>query len=145
MFSRRFVRGMTFVVVVAACTLAGWSAAGQEEEPNPFVAQAKAALKDPDKPFTLVVKLRVKEGMGEQFEAAFAKALKPTRAEKGCRGYELSRDAKTPGQYLAYEKWQDLAALRAHIKAPHFQALAAEVGGMLDGPPVAEVYVPAGE
>ena len=52
------------------------------DEPNPIVTQVKAALKDPAKPFTLLVFLQVKDGMQEKFEAAFTKAIKGTRRRR---------------------------------------------------------------
>ena len=145
MFARRLVGRVTFVAaVMAVCVLGGLSAAGQEE-PHPIVAQARAELKDPAKPFTLSVRISLMDGTAEKFEAAFAKSAKLAREEKGCLAYELNRDAKGTAKYLVYERWKDLPALEAHIKSEHFQALAGEVHEMLDGPPEIEVYVPAGQ
>ena len=145
MFARRLVGRVAFVAAVAAvCVFAGLSAVGQEE-PHPIVAQARAELKDPAKPFTLSVRLTLMDGKAEPFEAAFAKAAKLAREEKGCLAYEMNRDAKGTAKYLVYEKWENLAALEAHIKSEHFQALAGEVHEMLDGPPEVEVYVLAGQ
>jgi hypothetical protein len=66
--------------------------AGEKE--NPIVATVRKHLTDIDKPFTLVVVVRVKEGTGEKFEKDFAKALTATRKEKGCISYDLNRDLK---------------------------------------------------
>src|SRR5205823_11280677 len=90
-------------------------AARGQSELHPIASQVKAELKDPAKPFLLVVRLQVKEGMGQKFEAAFAKAQKETRKEKGCSAYDLSRDTKEPTRYRVYERWRSLADLDTHL------------------------------
>ena len=143
MFAREFARRLTFLAAVAAvCVLARSVAVAQADEPHPIVAEARAALKDPAKPFTLAVRLKLNAGTTEQFETIFAKAAKLAREEKGCLTYELNRDAKGETSYLVYERWQNLAALETHIKSPHFLELSDEVGPMLDGPPEIVVLVP---
>jgi len=116
-----------------------------EEKPNPVVAQVKAALKDVDKPFTLVVHIQVKKGSGKKFEAAFARAAKPTRKEKGCLTYDLNHDAKNPANYLVYERWRNLAALDAHLKSEHITRLFKDIGELLAAPPNSDVMLPVGE
>lgn len=112
---------------------------------HPIAAQVRAALADPAKPFTLVVVLKVKDGGGAKFEAAVAKATRETRKEKGNRAYDLHRAPKGTTDYILYERWQDLAALEGHLKAPHFTTLLAEIGDLLDGPPDLKIFVPVGE
>lgn len=131
--------------VVVGTLLARVPAAVGQEEPHPIVVQVKSALKDPAKPFTMLVHLQVKEGTQAKFEAAFAKAVKATRQEKGCTAYDLSRDAKDPTRYLVYERWKSLADLEAHLKTPHITTLLGELKEMLAVPPEAKVMLPAGE
>ncbi len=116
---------------------------GQKEDP--IVAQVKAALKDPAKPFTMVIVLHLKDGMQDKFDAAFAKAKKETRKEKGNITYDLNRDIKDPTRYVVYERWKTLADLEDHIKAAHTVALLAELKDMLAGAPEVKVLLPAGE
>ena len=115
------------------------------QERHPVAAQVQAAVKDPSKPFTLAISLKVKDGSAERFEAAFAKAVKETRKEKGFVAYDLNRDTKEAGRYLVYERWKDLASLEAHLASDHIKALFGEVGAVLDGAPEVKVLVPAGE
>jgi quinol monooxygenase YgiN len=61
------------------------------------------------------------------------------------RAYDLNRDTKTPTQYLVYERWQDVAALEAHLKTPYITKLLAELGDLVAAPPEASVFVPAGD
>jgi quinol monooxygenase YgiN len=130
-------------VVVLLGLLLG-PAAGQEKE-NPIVSSIRARLKDPDKPFTVVVSLKVKKGAGPKLEAAFAKAIKATRKEKGCIAYDLNRDAKDPTRYVVYERWKSLADLKAHLESAHIKALFGALAGLTAGPPESRVLLPAGE
>jgi quinol monooxygenase YgiN len=116
-----------------------------DEKTDPIIANVKANLKDTSKPFTMLVLLKVKAGNEEKFEKAFSKAVEPTRKEKGCKAYDLAREAKAAGQYVVYERWADLAALDAHIKSKHIQTLLGEIGELLASPPEVKVYVPAAE
>jgi quinol monooxygenase YgiN len=115
------------------------SGASAQEQPNPLVAQVKAAVRDPDQPFALLIRMQAKEGAGPKIEAAFAKAAPLTRREKGCLAYDLHRDAKVPTRYLLYERWQNVAALAAHQNSTHLAALRKEVNDLRMGPPVVEV------
>ena len=117
---------------------------GQDKE-NPVIASIKARLKNPDKPFTLIVRIQVKEGADKQFEAAFAKAIPASRKEKGNLAYDLNRDTQNPSRYLVYERWKDLAALEAHFQTPHLKTLLAELARVTEGAPESQLLVPAGE
>lgn len=138
---------MTLYRAIAVTVLAGWMLlpAAAQDKPHPIVAAVKAGLKDTSKPFTMLVHVQVKEGNGAKFEEAFTKAIAPTRKEKGCLRYDLSRDLKKPGHYLVYERWQDVDALDAHLKTKHITTLLGEIGELLAGPPEAEVLLPVGE
>ena len=121
------------------------SSAPGQEKPNPIVAKVKAAVKDPTKPFTMLVHLQVKEGTGAKVEAAFAKAIQRTRREKGCAAYDLNRDPQMPSRYLLYERWHSVADLEAHLRAGHIATLLVELGDLLAAPPDVQVFVPAGD
>jgi quinol monooxygenase YgiN len=124
------------LAVVAILVGYAWvvSRAPAQEKENPIVARVREAVKDPARPFTLVLRLKLKDGAAARFEAAFAKAAQATRQEKGNRAYDLNRDTQTPTQYLLYERWQDLSALEAHLKTPYITKLLAEVGDWLAAP-----------
>jgi quinol monooxygenase YgiN len=132
------------------CSLAGVlaiaaAAPAADDKPNPIVASVKANLKDPDKPFTMLVRIKVKEGSEEKFEKAFARARVQTRKEKGNRAYDLARDTKMPTQYVVYERWANIEALDEHIKSKYITALLAELGDLTAGPPELTVLLPAAE
>jgi autoinducer 2-degrading protein len=139
--SSRSLRAVLLVVGLVSLV----PAALGDSEPNPIVAEVKKTLKDPAKPFTMVVKLQIKEGVQDKFEAEFAKAIKATRKEKGAIAYDLNKDLKQPTSYYVYERWQNLAALEDHLKTPHITTLLAELKEMLAGKPEVMIFLPAGE
>src|SRR5262249_30500632 len=55
------------VLIIAALTCAalGVARAQGQEEPNPIAAKVKSSIKDPARPFTMIVHLKVKEGAGK--------------------------------------------------------------------------------
>jgi quinol monooxygenase YgiN len=140
--------GMLAACVACFGAVTAWvspEAAAAADEENPVVAAVRAKLKDPARPFTLVVGLKVKEGMGEKLEAAFARASGPTHKEKGCLAYDLNRDVEHPERFMLYERWKSLADLEAHLKAEHTRTLLGEMQGIGDGAPELHVLLPAGE
>jgi autoinducer 2-degrading protein len=144
--SMSLCRSVPFLFVLAlGITVSSWSCPVRgQEEPNPIVAQVKASVKDPGKPFVMLVHLQIKEGANKQFEAAFARAIKATRKEKGNLAYVLHRDAKHSNHYLVYERWRNLEVLKAHLKTPHITTLLMELEKLLAGPPEVRVLLPAG-
>jgi quinol monooxygenase YgiN len=143
--SMRRCLGGTCLAIGLLAVLGNTNRVAGEDKANPVITFVKSRLKNPDKPFTLIVRIKVKEGAGKQFEAAFAKAISATRKEKGNLTYDLNRDTQTPSRYLVYERWKDLAALEAHLNAPHLKALLAELPKVTDGPPESQVLLPEGE
>ena len=121
------------------------SAVRAADDENPLITLIKTKVKAPDKPFTVLVVLKVKDGMREKFEAALKEAIAETRKEKGNLRYELTRDLEDESRFAMYEKWQNVAAIEAHGRAKYFAKLGEVIGPMLDGPPELHVGVPAAE
>jgi quinol monooxygenase YgiN len=116
-----------------------------EKDENPIGAQLKTALKDPSKPFTLVVQLKVKDGAQEKFEAAFAKASKATHKEKGCLAYDLSRDAKDSTRYVIYERWKSLSDMEAHLDSAYGKQFLSDLIDAVVGTSEVKILLPVGE
>jgi quinol monooxygenase YgiN len=102
-------------------------------------------VKDQKKPFTLVIRMTVKEGSATKFEEAFAKAAKATKAEKGCITYELNRDTEDTSRYVVYERWKSVADLESHIKSDYIKELLKALPDLVTGAPEPRVLIPAGE
>jgi quinol monooxygenase YgiN len=131
------------VVCVLIALLAVPNVASAQEDP--IVAFVKKSVKDPNKPFTLIVGVKVKEGASDKFESAFAKCIKATREEKGCIRYELNRGTENTAQYQVYERWKTVADLEAHLKTDHIKELRSVIGDLVVGDRELKVMTPAGE
>jgi autoinducer 2-degrading protein len=69
-----------------------------------------------------IVEFVVKEGRGDDFVALLTQLRDPTRAEPGCRAYDLLRSTDDPTRFLCVEEWVDEAAIEAHRQSPHVAA-----------------------
>lgn len=132
------LRGMLLVLpfLFGVATLSESQAA----DDHPAVALVKSKVKDPTKPFAIVVTIKVKVGKEKEFEAAFAPCIAATKKEPGCISYELNRDPDHPSTYMNYEKFKSVAALEEHLKQPHTQKLLATVPMLADGDLQIKVY-----
>lgn len=72
----------------------------------------------------LVVDFRVKPDCIDAFDTAIrANARASVDGEPGCRQFDVCRDAADPALFFLYELYDDEAAVQAHLRSPHFQAL----------------------
>jgi quinol monooxygenase YgiN len=106
-----------------------------------ILTAAKKDLSDVTKPFTLMIQFTVKEGQAKKFEAAMAETVKGTRKEKGNLAYELSRTTLGRG-YVIYERWENLAALEAHLKTAYYKTALDGVVPLLEKDTTVELLVP---
>jgi quinol monooxygenase YgiN len=75
----------------------------------------------------MVVTQRVNPGMEQAFEALARRLTTNTLAnDEGCLRYEWYRGA-APQTYILIERWTDMAAVQAHLKAAHIAALMPEI------------------
>ena len=72
--------------------------------------------------------IELNPGKREDFLAEFRKIIAPVRAEAGCIEYFPATDPSTnlpaqgparPDVVVVIEKWESIAALEAHLIAPH--------------------------
>ena len=59
--------------------------------------------------------------------------IAPTRAESGCKLYELY-ESDSPGRFYFYEIWESQAALEQHAVSAHFKHLEQTVGELVQEP-----------
>lgn len=69
----------------------------------------------------------------DQARAAIRDILAPTRAERGCRTFEL-HEAADGGVLHLYEVWADRAAFDAHHAQPYTRAVYRQYEGWLAAP-----------
>ena len=84
-------------------------------------------------PLTIVARFRAKPGQESRLRQELQRALAPTRAEAGCISYDLHQSLSDPALFLFYENWASQAALDAHFKTPHLQAIMKLVPDLVDG------------
>jgi quinol monooxygenase YgiN len=128
-------------LALATLILSGTFAAAGGADEHPLVARVRGKVKDPARPFVLLVSIKAKAGMGKALEEAFAPCVAATRKEAGCLAYDLSRDADDPTVYLMYEKFKSVAALADHLKQDHTLMLLKALEPILDGEIKSRVYV----
>ena len=82
----------------------------------------------------VVATIKVQDGKGADFEAAFGELQKAVRAnEPGNVYYDLYKEDDTT--YVIMEKYASAEALEAHGKSDHFRQLGAALGPFMAGAP----------
>lgn len=88
----------------------------------------------------VVAIITAKPGMRDSILQAFRANVPAVRAEDGCIEYGPVIDAENalpfqtkcgPDTFLVIEKWESMAALKAHAAAPHMAAYGAKVRDMI--------------
>ena len=75
----------------------------------------------------VIARCVAREGKRDQVRALLQGMLTPTRAEPGCRLYELY-ESSSGGRFYFYETWESQAALDQHVATPHFKHLEQNIG-----------------
>jgi quinol monooxygenase YgiN len=90
----------------------------------------------------VIATIELAPGARDAFLTEFRKLIADVRAENGCIEYGPAVDAQTdlPNQakigadkVVVVEKWESLAALKAHSVAPHMQAYRGKVKDFVRG------------
>ena len=77
---------------------------------------------------TVVAVITAKPGSESVVTEALRSLVEPTRAEEGCRSYELYESIVAPGTFITLESWRELADLDTHMASPHIAAALAAAG-----------------
>lgn len=79
---------------------------------------------------TIVVRLRIKPGMDDEYAELAKRVTRTTHAEdKGCIAYAYFRDVDDPRDFVVYEQWESEDALEAHVAQLHRNYGPPEPGG----------------
>jgi quinol monooxygenase YgiN len=90
----------------------------------------------------VIATVELNPGARDKFLAEFHKLIPDVKAEAGCIEYGPAIDAQTdiaiqfklgPDRVVVIEKWESVAALKAHGVAPHMQAYRARVKDFVKG------------
>ncbi len=72
----------------------------------------------------LVVEFVIHAPHVEAFAEAIAANARASReVEPGCRQFDVCRDPADAQRFFLYERYDDEAALQAHLTAPHFRRM----------------------
>lgn len=134
MMSRSYIRFVWAALWLVAMWMAVQTTQAQESatetKANPvgeLVARITKAVGD-DKPFSLIVRLKLKPEAIESFIAAAKEGAAESRKEAGCLLYDFHQNQEDPTEVIVLENWKDVAALKLHLASPHFAKLGAAVG-----------------
>jgi len=75
---------------------------------------------------TVVARWQVKSDALDEVLALATRVRQQSLEEPGCLGYEIYRSVDAPASLLLHEHYRDDAALDAHRRSAHFQALVVE-------------------
>ncbi len=91
-------------------------------------------------PVVVVALIRALPGREAAAEAALRALIAPTRAEAGCRRYELHRATTDAADFVFLEEWASAADLERHSQSAHLLAFRAQATGLLAAPPDVRTY-----
>jgi len=81
----------------------------------------------------VIAKFVARKGKESQLRTLLQGMLVPTRAEQGCKLYELY-ESDSEGRFYFYERWESQAALDQHVATAHFKNLKQTGGGLVKEP-----------
>ncbi len=81
---------------------------------------------------SVIATLRVKDGKGDAFPAAFDEFFRHVEGEDGTEHYVLHRSSTDPNLFFMTELYVDEAAFQAHSGSDAFAALAGGLGDYVD-------------
>ena len=81
----------------------------------------------------VIARFVARKGKEDQLRAVLQGMLASTRAESGCKLYELY-ESDSKGRFYIYEIYESQAALDQHAASPHFKHLQQTVGELLEEP-----------
>lgn len=81
----------------------------------------------------VVARLRATAGREKELEELLLSLIPPTRAEQGCRRYELTRNSADEREFVFIEEWTSAKALDEHLSTPHLQHAKERFAELLDG------------
>ena len=80
----------------------------------------------------VIARAFARSGKEEQLRNTLARMLAPTRAEPGCRLYELY-ESNNNGLFYFHEEWESQDALDRHTKTSHDKQLTKNVHDLIEG------------
>jgi quinol monooxygenase YgiN len=85
-------------------------------------SKARKTKEDEMAEVRLIARVVAREGKAEELRALLRGMVAPTRAEAGCRFYELFSSSQ-PGVFYFNDLWESQKHLDAHMATPHFTTI----------------------
>ena len=82
---------------------------------------------------TVIWEARSKVGREAEMKAFLTGVITSSRNDPGCIDYEFHEVVGSPGTFIAYERWEDQAALDGHLNGPRMLTKGAELRELMDG------------
>lgn len=82
----------------------------------------------------LIARFHAAPGQRDALRAALAEIAVPTRAEVGCRSFEVLASHRDPDLFFVHSRWQDEAAFEYHAELPHTTHFVAAASAAIDHP-----------
>jgi quinol monooxygenase YgiN len=89
---------------------------------------------------SIIAKNVVKADQVKAFQDLARELVAETRKEKGCIAYALNQDLKDPTVLTFIERWDDQAAIDAHMKSAHFVRIVPQLGPLTAAPGDMRLY-----
>lgn len=81
----------------------------------------------------LIVEFRVKSTQVAAFDTAITENARTSReTEPGCRQFDVCRDPHDAQLFFLYELYDNQAAIDAHLRSAHFQAMNAQTADWIE-------------
>ncbi|OGN91894.1 MAG: hypothetical protein A2Z75_06480 [Chloroflexi bacterium RBG_13_50_10] len=88
----------------------------------------------------VAAKLKTVEGKGDELEKEFRKLVPKVLKDPGAISYIVHRKADAPNEFLVYEKYESMEALKLHGSTEHFKEFSKAIASLLDGRPEVGIY-----
>jgi quinol monooxygenase YgiN len=85
-------------------------------------------------PLIVVAAFQARPGAAAALLPLLSAMLPPTRAETGCRRYDLQRSVDDPDVFFFDEEWATIDDHRRHLDTAHVRQLLDDTRELLDGP-----------
>jgi quinol monooxygenase YgiN len=72
-------------------------------------------------PIVVVARIKAKPDQIQRVAQELRALLAPTRAEAGCRNFDMHQSTGDPSLFLFHETWDSEAHLERHFQTPHLQ------------------------
>ncbi len=88
----------------------------------------------------VAAKLKAVEGKGDELEQAFRNLAPKVLKDPGTISYVIHRGTNAPNDFLVYEKYESMEALKLHGSTEHFKEFSRAIAPLLDGRPEVGIY-----